>query len=317
MNFFEASIVNERTMKKLIALAIVLATLAPAVGAQTAATSFTGKWEGTFTRQRSDGTPEVEKVVFNLTHKGKELTGTAGPPDRQWPIEKGTVDAGKALAEGIQGITSVMLFLTFTAFSTFFLLKDGPVVRRWIDRNMGIPVDIAQTVTGNVITSLRRYFLGVTAVAVFNGIVVGLGALLLGVPLWGTIAVVTFSLAYIPYIGAFVSGAFAVLLTLASQGTTDALIMLVIVLLANGLLQNIIQPIAFGATLKLNPLVILIVTIGFGSIFGALGMILAAPLTSAAVHISSELAQAKASEAAGAAGPEPPAPKPALPLARA
>ena len=176
---------------------------------------------------------------------------------------------------------------------------------------MGIPVEVATTVTSNVIRSLRRYFLGVTVVAVFNGFVVGLGAWILGVPLWGTIGVVTFALAYIPFIGAFVSGTFAVLLTLSSQGTEDALIMLVIVLLANGLLQNIVQPIAFGATLELNPLVILIVTIGFGRIFGTLGMILAAPLTSAAVHISKELAQAKAAEVSAAG--EPPAPVPVFP----
>jgi predicted PurR-regulated permease PerM len=84
--------------------------------------------------------------------------------------------------------------------------------------------------------------------------------------------------------------------------------MLVIVILANGLLQNIFQPIAFGATLDLNPLVVLIVTIGFGAIFGMAGMILAAPLTSAAVHISRELAAAKAAsaDAASAAVPEEP-----------
>ena len=104
-------------------------------------------------------------------------------------------------------------------------------------------------------------------------------------------------LAFIPFIGAFVSGAFAVLLTLGSQGTTAALIMLVVVILANGLLQNIVQPIAFGATLGLNPLVVLIVTIGFGSVFGMLGMVLAAPLTSAALHISRELGRAKAAKA--------------------
>jgi predicted PurR-regulated permease PerM len=122
----------------------------------------------------------------------------------------------------------------------------------------------------------------------------------LDVPLAGTIAVVVFVTAYVPFIGAFVSGAFAVILALASQGTTDAVIMLVVVILANGLLQNIVQPIAFGATLDLNPLVVLIVTIGFGSLFGMLGMVLAAPLTSAAVHISRELARAKALEAAEA-----------------
>ena len=103
-----------------------------------------------------------------------------------------------------------------------------------------------------------RYFLGVTIVAAFNAVVVGIGALVLDVPLAGTIAVVTFVTAYIPFIGAFVSGAFAVAARARRRrATTTALIMLVIVILANGLLQNIVQPIAFGATLELNPLVVL------------------------------------------------------------
>ena len=174
-------------------------------------------------------------------------------------------------------------------FATFFLLKDGPTVRRFVDRNLGVPRRGRETITGDVILSLRRYFLGVTIVAAFNAIVVGLGAYVLGRPARGDDRRRHFVTAYVPFIGAFVSGAFAVLLTLGSQGTTDALIMLVIVILANGLLQNIVQPIAFGATLDLNPLVVLIVTIGFGRIFGMIGMVLAAPLTSAALHISREL----------------------------
>ena len=177
-------------------------------------------------------------------------------------------------------------------------------MRGFIDRHLGVPAEVATVITGNVIKSLRRYFLGVTIVAAFNAFVIGLTAIILGVPLAGTIAVVVFVTAYVPFIGAFVSGAFAVLLTLSSQGTTSALIMLVMVILGNGLLQNIVQPIAFGATLDLNPLVVLIVTIGFGSIFGMVGLVLAAPLTSAALHITRELAEAKAAEggASSAAG---------------
>jgi len=82
--------------------------------------------------------------------------------------------------------------------------------------------------------------------------------------------------------------------------------MLVIVILANGLLQNVVQRIAFGSTLDLNPLVVLIVTIGFGCIFGMVGLVLGAPLTSAALHISRELAAAKEREAAEEAGRAPP-----------
>jgi hypothetical protein len=86
-------------MTRLLALALVLAALAPALSAQTA-TSFTGKWQGTFTLQRPDGTEaNPTPVVFNLTQKGKALTGTAGPADQQWTIDKGAVDAGTATFE--------------------------------------------------------------------------------------------------------------------------------------------------------------------------------------------------------------------------
>jgi hypothetical protein len=88
-------------MKTLSAFALALATLAPSVSAQTAAVaSFTGKWEGTFVMQRPDGTEgPPNQVAFNLTQKGKDLTGTAGPPDKQWEIAKGAVTAGKATFE--------------------------------------------------------------------------------------------------------------------------------------------------------------------------------------------------------------------------
>ncbi len=201
----------------------------------------------------------------------------------------------KGVAAGISGIASLGFFLSFTAFSVFFLLKDGPSLRRWIDSHLGVPRTVAQTITGNVIMSMRRYFLGTTIVATFNAVVVGLGALILDVPLAGTIAVVTLVTAYIPFIGAVVAGAFAVVLALGAKGTTTAVIMLVIVLLANGLLQNIVSPIAMGATLRMNPLLILVVTISAGAFFGTAGLILAAPLTSAAIHISRDLARARSS----------------------
>jgi predicted PurR-regulated permease PerM len=266
---------------------------------------------GGIVEQSSEIKAAASKALDTIEGWAKD-TGAGGTSGAKSDVQKAVSDSGgtllKGLAQGIKGLTSLAFFITFTTFSTFFLLKDGPTVRRFVNRHLGVPEAVATTVTGNVVRSLRRYFLGVTIVAAFNAVVVGLGALLLDVPLAGTIAVVTFVTAYVPFIGAFVSGALAVILALSSQGTTTAVVMLVIVILANGLLQNIVQPVAFGATLDLNPLVVLIVTIGFGSIFGMIGMILAAPLTSAALHISRELAQAKAAEAASRG--EPPAPEP-------
>jgi predicted PurR-regulated permease PerM len=220
----------------------------------------------------------------------------------------------KGVIHGIRGIASLVFTLSLMALSLFFLLKDGPSIKGWVDRHLGVPRPVATTVTGGVIRSLRGYFRGVSLVAGFNAVVVGLGALLLGVPLAGTIAVVTFVTAYVPFIGAFAAGTFAVVIALGAKGTTVALVMLVIVILANGLLQNIVQPFAMGSALDLHPLAVLVITIGSGCIFGTLGLILSAPLVSAAVHINRDLSRARErlrAEAETPRGPEAPgAPSP-------
>jgi putative heme transporter len=206
----------------------------------------------------------------------------------------------KGLGTGISALASLAVFLSFTALSLFFLLKDGPKIRAWTERHMGIPPSVARTVTRRTIQAMRGYFAGVTAVAVFNAVVIGLGALVLGVPQIGSIMLVNFLAAYIPYLGAWSAGAFTVLVTLGAQGTEAAVAMAVIVLLANGALQQMIQPIAYGATLGIHPLAVLIVTIAGGALFGTIGLVLGAPVTSAALHISTDLARARAREAASA-----------------
>ncbi len=253
-------------------------------------------------------------VVAGITGQSAELSAAAaGGVDRiQGWLKSAGVDSSSAsgaattakhaapqmistlvhgIVHGIRGLASVLFGLSFAALGTFFLLKDGPQMRSWVDGHVGLPEPIAHTISGSVLTSLRGYFRGVTLVAAFNGVVVGLAALLLGVPLAGTIAVVTFVTAYVPYIGAVVAGAFAVLVALGAQGTGIAVAMLVVVVLANGLLQNLVQPFAMGSALHLNPLVVLVVTIGAGCLFGMLGLVLAAPLVSAAVRVANELSR--------------------------
>ena len=193
------------------------------------------------------------------------------------------------VAAGIGGLKSLAFFLAFAALSTLFVLKDGPIMHRFINRHMGVPEQVADVVTTNIAKSLRSYVLAVTIIAAFNAVLIGGAALILGVPLSGTIAVVTFVGAYVPFVGAWVAGGFAVLIALGAGSTSDAAIMAVVALLANGILQQAIQPFVMGATLSLNPLVVLVVTIGAGALFGMVGLTLAAPLTSAAVHIADEL----------------------------
>jgi putative heme transporter len=199
------------------------------------------------------------------------------------------------VAGGLKELSSLVFFLALTALSLVFLLKDGPEIRAWGERHLGVPLPLAQTITTRSIESLRGYFFGVTLVAGFNAAVVAVGALILGVPLIGTIAAVTFLAAYVPYVGAWTAGAFSVLVALGGAGTDAAIGMIVVQLLANGALQQIVQPIAMGAALGIHPLAVLIVTIAGGSLFGAAGLILAAPVTSAITRISADLARARGS----------------------
>jgi predicted PurR-regulated permease PerM len=197
------------------------------------------------------------------------------------------------LAAGIDRLASLAVFLSFTALSLFFLLKDAPTIGSFVQRHLGVPVPLARTILTRVSGSLRGYFVGVTVVAAWSGAIVGIGALLLGVPLPGTIAVVTFLGGYVPYIGAWTAGAFAVLIALGAEGPETALALAVIVLLANGVLQQMVQPIAYGAALGLHPLAVLIVTIAGGCLFGTIGLVLAAPLVSAMVRISADVSAAR------------------------
>jgi predicted PurR-regulated permease PerM len=212
------------------------------------------------------------------------------------------------LIDGISAFSSLAFFLALTALSLFFLLKDGPAIRTRGEQHAGVPEPIARVITGRVLQSLRGYFVGVTAVAAFNAVLIGVGALLLGVPLAGTIAIVTFVGAYIPYIGAWAAGIFAVLVALGGAGNDAAVAMAVLALLANGLLQQMVQPIAYGAALGIHPLAVLIVTIAGGSLFGAAGLILAAPLTSAITRISTDLAATRGQPERGTAIEEPSTP---------
>jgi predicted PurR-regulated permease PerM len=250
-------------------------------------------------------TGESDALRSELGSAKDTLTGWA----TDLGIDKGTAEGAKddassalssavpALLEGIsvgvKKLSSLAFYLALTALSLFFLLKDGPQIRTWAEGHMRVPRPVAHQIGSRVLESLRGYFVGVTFVALFNAAVVGLGALILGVPVPGTIAAITFLGAYIPYLGAWGAGAFSVLIALGGAGTDAAAGMIVVQLLANGILQQMVQPIAMGAALGIHPLAVLIVTIAGGALFGAVGLILAAPLTSAVTRIAEDLSRAR------------------------
>jgi predicted PurR-regulated permease PerM len=116
------------------------------------------------------------------------------------------------------------------------------------------------------------------------------------------IALVNFVTSYVPFFGALLAGAFAVLIALGANGPSTALAMLAITLLANNTLQNVFEPLAFGRALRLHPLVVMLVTTTGTLLFGLLGAILAAPVTAAALRVVAILREAGLL-AQGTAGP--------------
>lgn len=239
-----------------------------------------------------EGASEIESFVHELGVNAS--TAASANSDASASISAGFEALTHGLLGGIDKLAGVTVFLSFTVLSLFFMLKDMPTIGRFVERHLGVPVPLARSILGQVASSMRGYFVGVTAVSAWSALIVGGGALALGVPLAATIAIVTFVGGYVPYLGAWAAGAFAVLIALGDQGAETALALAVVVLLANGVLQQLIQPIAYGAALKLHPLAVLIVTIAGGCLFGAIGLVLAAPLLSATVRISAEIRAAEA-----------------------
>jgi predicted PurR-regulated permease PerM len=253
---------------------------------------------GGITSQSDDISSRLHSATTKIADAAKDVgIGDHTADTAKADAESSARSAGSVLLNGVahflSGLATLGAFLSFMAISLFFLLKDGPTLRAFAERHAGVAPDVAHTVTEEMMRALRGYFAGVTIVAAFNAVVIGVGALIIGVPLAGTIAIVTFVGGYIPYVGAWTAGAFAVLMALGGQGADGALAMAVIALLGNGVLQQLVQPFAYGTALDLHPIVVLVVTIGAGCLFGTIGLVLAAPVTSAIVRVVRDLREGR------------------------
>ena len=195
----------------------------------------------------------------------------------------------RALLVGVLGsalfsVTALLVGVVLGVFVLLFLLKDWESITTWTTHHAGLPPRLVRELLDGTVRAFRGYALGLTELGLMNAAVVGIGAVALGVPVAGPIALVTFVSSYVPYFGAFVAGAFAVVVALGAQGLPVALAMLAIVLLANNTIQNLFEPLAFGRSLRLHPLVVLVATTAGTLLFGLMGAVLAAPLTAAALN---------------------------------
>ena len=193
-------------------------------------------------------------------------------------LKYATTGAAGTIADVAAGLASLIFGVFISINILVWVLIQGRKIAAWASRHVPpVPQPVAYTIFANSARFFRGYIFGSTLVGLFNAAVIFVGALIIGVPMPGTLAIVAWMMNYIPFFGAIVSGAFAVLIAYGAGGLSMAIPMLIIVIISNGFLQTLVSQFALGSTLDLHPLVVLFATTAGGILFGAVGGVFAAP----------------------------------------
>jgi predicted PurR-regulated permease PerM len=193
----------------------------------------------------------------------------------------------KVSSSGNLGDTATALGLTAThfvaglfisLFALFFFLYEGPRIWAWVvrlfPRTARDRVDSSAVIAWDQLSAFVR---ATMIVAFVDAVGIGVGAAILGVPFAFAISILVFLLAFIPIVGALLSGFVAVVLALVSHGPGVALIMLAIVIGVQQLESHVLQPFLLGKAVSVHPLAV-ILAIAIGSITaGIVGALVAVP----------------------------------------
>ncbi|MEU7907646.1 AI-2E family transporter [Actinoplanes sp. NPDC049118] len=190
--------------------------------------------------------------------------------------------AGTVLT-GTMAVVMLVFAVLVALYILFFLLIDGRRFGAGIERRAPLPAATTRQMLADAAGRLRRYVVGTTFVATLDAVVIGAAAAVLRLPLVFVIALVTFATAYVPYLGAWVSAIFTVLVALGAGGVDAALWMLAVVLVTQNVFEGLARPLVFGAALDMHPLAILAVTVAGGILGGILGVFIAVPLAAIVV----------------------------------
>ncbi|WP_163799643.1 AI-2E family transporter [Mycolicibacterium sediminis] len=190
------------------------------------------------------------------------------------------------LFTGVGAATSALVTLFTAVVVTFFLLKDGPRFVPWLRRVVGMPAapHLAE-ILSRVWSTLGGFIRTQALVSLVDAVLIGIGLVVLGVPLAYALAILTFIGGFVPIVGAFVAGGLAVLIALVANGPVNALIVLGIILAVQQLEGNVLQPWLQAKSMKLHAVIVLLaVTLG-ASTFGVIGAFLAVPVAAAVAVI--------------------------------
>ena len=202
-------------------------------------------------------------------------------------------------------------------FGTYFFLADGPLIWTWFVRLFPRAARLRVDSSGKVgWRSLTQFVRATVLVAATDAIGIMIGAAILGVPFVLAIGVLVFLGAFVPMIGAFVSGTVAVLVALVAVGPFKALLMLAVIIVVQQIEAHVLQPFLMGRFVSVHPLGV-IVAIALGVIVAGIpGALIAVPfaavLNAVVQHLAEETDVGESASEAAEDDPAPPAaPEPA------
>ncbi|MGC4877697.1 AI-2E family transporter [Micromonospora sp. DT43] len=203
--------------------------------------------------------------------------------------------AGARTASEVVGSALLALVLLF------FLLKDGRSMWHWTLSRMTGPNRPVVAEAGRAgWQTLGAYSRGTMLIAAIDAIGIGLALVLLGVPLALPLALITFLGGFIPIIGATVAGAVAVLVALAANGPTTALLTLAAVVAVQQIEGNLLEPLVMKRQVRLHPAVILVAVTAGTLIAGIAGAFVSVPITAVLWRIIDTVQRRRSSTEAAA-----------------
>ncbi|MBH0130435.1 AI-2E family transporter [Salinibacterium sp. NK8237] len=186
---------------------------------------------------------------------------------------------GLGAIQGVSAAAQVVTGILLGAVILFFFLKDGDRIWEFFLRPMtGERRDRGHRIGHTAVRTLGGYVRGTATVAAVDAFGIGIGLLILQVPLALPLAVIVFLGAFIPLVGATVAGILAAVVALVTNGWVVALIVLGIVVLVNQLEGNFLQPVVMAQSLSIHPLVILVALTAGTILGGIVGAVLAVPI---------------------------------------
>ena len=220
-----------------------------------------------------------------------------------------------ATLSGVSSVFSGLINTILALFLMFFFLKDGPRFLPWLSRQLpGRLATDVPTVASRCWDALGAFVRSQALVGLLDAVLIGIGLVILGVDLALPLAVLTFVTAFVPIVGALFAGFVAVIITFVTEGWTDALIVLVIIIVVQQLEGNVFQPMVQSRGLGLHAgVVLLAVTLG-SSLYNIVGALLAVPVAAMIAVLWNYLREQLTDTpppAAAAATPPPPDPDPA------